>query len=140
MIEQQAADFMIGFLILCSIILLLIFFAHYDTRQITKRNVDEFMKRMPSELITMPKQEIKLMVDFYEANKNLDDVPGNVLPPIGATVQIHLASRSAWVEHTVVGYYVTIAQDRTYQINVRVIDENGYENARYLGDIVWNKS
>lgn len=68
----------------------------------------------------------------------LPPVEGDVLPPIGAKVLIHLASQDAWVEHTVAGYYVWpnhgLVQS-VFRVFVRVRDRDGYLNARCLQDI-----
>lgn len=75
----------------------------------------------------------------------LEPVSGDLLPPMGSTVLIHLASQDAWVEHTVVGYYVWPAQphqikgdvenSNAHRVFVRVRDAEGYLNARLLRDV-----
>lgn len=70
---------------------------------------------------------------------NLPPVEGDLLPAIGSKVLIHLASLSAWVEHTVVGYYVweslTHEDGRLHRVFVRVADSDGIINARMLRDV-----
>jgi hypothetical protein len=68
----------------------------------------------------------------------LDPVHGDLLPPMGSKVLIHLARQDAWVEHTVVGYYVHGAHaggTHLHRVFVRVKDSEGYSNARMLCDI-----
>ena len=74
----------------------------------------------------------------------LDNVEGNILPPIGASVAIHLASSDTWADHTVVGYYVWGPlggiSDSYSRVFVRVVDGQGVLNARLLKDVKWNRS
>ncbi|MGW7235700.1 Lar family restriction alleviation protein [Pseudomonas fulva] len=68
----------------------------------------------------------------------LPPVDGDLLPPIGSKVLIHLARENEWVEHTVVGYYAweNLRSDPSvHRVCVRVRDADGYLNARGLGDI-----
>lgn len=68
----------------------------------------------------------------------LEPVTGDQLPPVGAKVLIHLARQDEWVEHTVVGYYAwkDLGGDANlHRVFVRVVDANGYENARLLCDV-----
>ena len=68
----------------------------------------------------------------------LKSEPDDVLPPIGAEVQIHLGSLNKWVTHTVVGYcaWPSHGGDATLQrVSVRVCDQNGVPNARLLRDV-----
>lgn len=73
-----------------------------------------------------------------DARDALPPVEGDVLPPIGSTVLIHLASSCKWVPHTVVGYYVWpnhgLVQS-VFRVFVRVRSADGYLNARCLQDI-----
>lgn len=61
------------------------------------------------------------------------------LPPLGSKVEIHLASTDSWVEHTVVGYYVWTGSaaygGTAWRVFVRVMDANGYLNARDLSSV-----
>ena len=68
----------------------------------------------------------------------LPPVNGDLLPPVGSKVLIHLAREDEWVEHTVVGYYAweNLRPDPSvHRVCVRVRDADGYLNARGLGDI-----
>ncbi|MDH1575470.1 hypothetical protein [Pseudomonas sp. GD03746] len=68
----------------------------------------------------------------------LPPVVGDLLPPVGSKVLIHLAREDEWVEHTVVGYYAweNLRPDPSvHRVCVRVRDADGYLNARGLGDI-----
>lgn len=66
----------------------------------------------------------------------IDRVDGDRLPALGTKVKIHLARADAWVEHTVVGYYVWPAQTGSgWRVFVRVRDAAGYLNARNLEDV-----
>ena len=70
--------------------------------------------------------------------EGLESVPGDPLPPIGDRVLIHLSRSDAWVEQTVVGYYVWGDLDgdcRRQRVFVRVVDAQGYQNARMLCDV-----
>lgn len=68
----------------------------------------------------------------------LEPVVGDLLPPIGSTVLIHLSSQDAWVEHTVTGYYAwgdLSGNPRLQRVFVRVVDADGTRNARMLCDV-----
>lgn len=67
----------------------------------------------------------------------LDPVVGDLLPPMGSKVLIHLARQDQWVEHTVVGYYVWggLLDPYAHRVYVRVMDSDGYPNARMLCDV-----
>jgi hypothetical protein len=69
----------------------------------------------------------------------LTPVEGDLLPPVGSKVLIHLARQEEWVEHTVVGYYVWGGLDgrdeRMHRVFVRVVSANGFLNARMLRDV-----
>lgn len=68
----------------------------------------------------------------------LEPVEGDLLPPVGSKVLIHLASPDAWVEHTVAGYYVwgDLSGDKhLHRVFVRVVSDGGYPNARLLCDV-----
>lgn len=69
--------------------------------------------------------------------KPLPPVDGDLLPPVGSQVLIHLARQDKWVEHTVVGYYVWGAfdSDTLHRVFVRVQDSDGILNARSLRDV-----
>jgi hypothetical protein len=85
------------------------------------------------------------MVGAFIESDPLEPVSGDLLPPIGSTVQIHLNSRNAWVDHTVVGYYVygalahqvkgDPAQSNAHRVFVRVVDAEGTPNARLLSEV-----
>jgi hypothetical protein len=69
---------------------------------------------------------------------SLKAIDGDVLPPIGSDVLIHLASIDKWMPHTVVGYYVWPSLDgnsRLQRVFVRVRDVEGTQNARMLCDV-----
>lgn len=73
----------------------------------------------------------------------LEPVEGDLLPPVGSKVLIHLARQDEWVEHTVAGYYVWGAlshqvrdgEKDAHRVFVRVKDANGYDNARLLSGV-----
>ncbi|MCA0188093.1 MAG: hypothetical protein LCH90_19280 [Proteobacteria bacterium] len=68
----------------------------------------------------------------------LEPVTGDLLPPIGSTVLIHLNSQDAWVEHTVTGYYAwgdRSGNPRLQRVFMRVVSADGYLNARMLCDV-----
>lgn len=68
----------------------------------------------------------------------LKQVDGDLLPPIGTQVLIHLAREELWVPHTVIGYYVwgDLARNPNLQrVFVRVKSHEGCENARMLCDV-----
>ena len=68
----------------------------------------------------------------------LEPVHGDVLPPIGTEVLIHLASLDKWVAHRVVGYYAwpdLKGNASLHRVFVRVVDRDGCLNARLLRDI-----
>jgi hypothetical protein len=67
----------------------------------------------------------------------LDPVHGDVLPPIGSTVQIQLGD-SGWFDHTVTGYYAWPnhgLDKNVHRVFVRVKDAAGTPNARLLADV-----
>lgn len=89
--------------------------------------------------ITIPAQQSPAV-----AVPDLDSVDGDILPPVGASVAIHLGSCDKWVNHTVVGYYawgplggIDSAYSRVF---VRVVDDQGILNARLLKDVMWDKN
>lgn len=73
----------------------------------------------------------------------LEPVEGDLLPPVGSKVLIHLGRQDEWVEHTVAGYYVWPAhpfqikegQKDAHRVFVRVVDAKGYDNARLLSEV-----
>lgn len=68
----------------------------------------------------------------------LEPVEGDQLPPIGSKVLIHLASSDAWIEHTVAGYYAwgdLGGNANLHRVFVRVVDADGFTNARLLKDV-----
>lgn len=68
----------------------------------------------------------------------LPPVDGDLLPPIGSKVLIHLGREDKWAEHTVVGYYAWGnhgLDQNVYRVFVRVRDAEGYLNARLLRDV-----
>jgi hypothetical protein len=73
-----------------------------------------------------------------KAAEPLEPVHGDVLPPIGSKVLIHLASCDEWIEHTVAGYYAwgdLDGDEYLHRVFVRVRDSAGYLNARLLKDV-----
>lgn len=73
-----------------------------------------------------------------EPSAPLPPVNGDLLPPIGSKVLIHLAREDKWVEHTVVGYYAWEnhrPDPSVHRVFVRVRDAEGYLNARLLSDV-----
>jgi len=79
-----------------------------------------------------------LDTQVHPATPMLPPVEGDLLPPVGTKVLIHLASSKAWVEHEVVGYYVwgDLKGDPDLQrVNVRVKSQSGYLNARMLSEV-----
>lgn len=73
-----------------------------------------------------------------EAIEPLERVSGDLLPPVGSVVHIHLGRQDAWVPHTVTGYYAwaDLGGSRALQrLFVRVKDSQGYPNARLLQDV-----
>lgn len=72
------------------------------------------------------------------AGDRVDAVEGDLLPPVGSKVLIHLARQDEWVEHTVTGYYAWADLSGRYDVHrvfVRVVDAAGYDNARLLKDV-----
>lgn len=68
----------------------------------------------------------------------LEPIEGDLLPAIGEKVLIHLASSDKWVSHRVTGYYVwgNHGENKNlHRVFVRVVDRDGYPNARLLGDV-----
>lgn len=68
----------------------------------------------------------------------LGPVVGDKLPPVGSKVLIHLARQDEWIEHTVTGYYVwgdLGGNPYLHRVFVRVMDSEGYDNARLLKDV-----
>lgn len=79
--------------------------------------------------------EVKALVE----DSTLQPVHGDVLPPIGSTVLIHLARSDSWVPHTVVGYYAWPdlgGNTGLHRLFIRVKDADGYLNARLLEDVI----
>lgn len=91
----------------------------------------EFMAMLPSEIASV-------IGGLRKAEQPLEPVSGDELPAIGSKVFIRLGSSAAWVEHTVVGYYVWGNHgfdQRVHRVFVRVRDAEGYLNVRLLSDV-----
>ena len=72
-----------------------------------------------------------------QAGMALAPVGGDMLPPIGERVLIHVATENAWITHMVVGYYVwpwgkENMENNLWRVFVRVVSDKGHENAREL--------
>lgn len=80
--------------------------------------------------------------------RELPPVEGDLLPAVGCPVRVHLASSDRWVEQRVAGYYVWPAlrsqkirdpqpspKVDLYRVFVRLLDQDGIENARLLSDL-----
>lgn len=85
-------------------------------------------------------EQIKAMMDRLAVYEKVasDPVEGDLLPAVGEVVEIHLNSSNTWEKHTVTGYYVWAAHsgaENLHRVSVRVVDSNGYPNARSLSDI-----
>lgn len=68
----------------------------------------------------------------------LEPVEGDLLPAVGDTVLIHLSRPDGWFPHRVVGYYAwgdRSGSKSLYRVFVRVVDAEGYTNARPLDAI-----
>lgn len=68
----------------------------------------------------------------------LEPVEGDLLPAVGDTVLIHLSRPDGWFPHRVVGYYAwgdRSGSKSLYRVFVRVVDAEGYLNARPLDAI-----
>lgn len=80
---------------------------------------------------------LKKLTDWASMLPN-EPVEGDLLPPLGSTVLIHLGRSDQWVPHTVVGYYVwgdRKCDPHLHRVFVRVRDADGFLNARLLSDI-----
>ena len=83
------------------------------------------------------------LIAHQPAQEQAEKVDGDMLPPVGAKVLIHLGRQDAWVEHTVTGYYVWPAckhqvkdgEKDAHRVFVRVKDAQGYDNARLLSEV-----
>jgi len=67
----------------------------------------------------------------------LEPVHGDVLPPVGSKVHVELGS-SGWHEQTVTGYYAWPSHGldkNLHRVFVRVVDDQGTQNARLLADV-----
>lgn len=114
----------------------------------------DFWKRMyewreawltgPAERLTRAADDLIAYIDGRTAGTApLDPVEGDLLPPVGSRVLIHLGRQDAWIEHTVTGYYVWCAlshqvregEKNSHRVFVRVKDANGYDNARLLSEV-----
>ncbi len=86
---------------------------------------------------TMKRVDDLLAHQSAPAAAPLDHVHGDVLPPVGSTVQIQLGD-SGWFDHTVTGYYAWPnhgLDKNVHRVFVRVKDSSGTPNARLLADI-----
>ena len=100
----------------------------------------EYAKRLTLGHIRFSMEELSALFAEIERLRAapLPAVEGDILPAVGSKVLIHLASQDAWVEHTVVGYYVWPNHGlapRVFRVFVRVRDADGLLNARSLEDI-----
>jgi len=74
----------------------------------------------------------------WPTNLKFDPVDGDLLPSVGSTIFIELASSKTWEPHTVTGYYVwgdLGGDEYLNRVFVRCISKQGYSNARMLRDI-----
>lgn len=90
-------------------------------------------------------REIREDLERYRRSEPeaLDPIEGDLLPPIGEKVLIHLASRDEWVEHEVIGYYVWGDHGGgryLHRVFVRVRNSEGVQNARLLSEVIWHKT
>lgn len=84
---------------------------------------------------TIPESILDLLEE-YAFLRTLESVSGDKLPPIGSQVEIHLGRQDAWVCHVVVGYFAWGSHSgKDYRVFVRVMDNEGYLNARLLDEI-----
>lgn len=60
---------------------------------------------------------------------------GNVLPPVGYLVSIHLGRSDTWVNHTVTGHAVHVLEGGKMIALVNVIDDKGFPNQRTWSDV-----
>lgn len=83
----------------------------------------------------IPKSVLGLLEE-YTFLRTLEPVNSDKLPPIGSEVEIHLGRQDAWVRHVVVGYFAWGSHSgKDYRVFVRVMDDEGYLNARLLDEI-----
>ena len=62
-------------------------------------------------------------------------VAGNVLPPVGYLVSIHLGRSETWVNHTVTGHAVHVLDNGKLLALVNVIDDKGFPNQRNWSEV-----
>jgi len=94
---------------------------------------------LPSQL----EQFVSMLTAQQPAQEQAEPVDGDMLPPVGTKVLIHLGRQDEWVEHTVTGYYVWPAckhqvkngEKDAHRVFVRVKDARGYDNARLLSEV-----
>ena len=100
-----------------------------DLREVSSRRIVDTLDQQAIEALKQ--------LGWTPPSKPIPPVEGDLLPPIGSKVLIHLASCDEWVEHEVVGYYVwpELRPGMGYRVNVRVRDKAGYLNARALKDV-----
>ena len=105
---------------------------------------DSFPLHAPTDVERAMVAEIAdLRTRLAREERALEPVEGDLLPQIGSKVLIHLTRRDAWVEHTVVGYYVWFAlshqvkddKKNAHRVFVRVKDADGHYNARLLSEV-----
>lgn len=80
----------------------------------------------------------RVMLAAAPDNAEQKPVHGDVLPPVGTDVLIHLASKDAWQAHEVTGYYAWPSLNGSVglqRVFVCVRDSAGYPNARMLCDV-----
>jgi hypothetical protein len=100
-----------------------------------KKAVEKWNRRAP---ITLDQAKQVLSEVGMLAVPVLDDVVGDVMPPVGSTVKIHLASTDEWVDTTVIGYYAwgdLDGNESLHRLFVRVQHDSGVENVRLLKDV-----
>lgn len=99
---------------------------------------DNFTRRTGKPVNGWPERVRALLTAADAGAGGLEPVEGDLLPPVGSKVLIHLASPDAWVEHTVAGYYVwgdLGGNKHLHRVFVRVVSNSGYPNARMLHEV-----
>lgn len=89
-------------------------------------------------LLRLAQEMEKELVLKAEIPPKLEEVLGDQLPPVGASVGVYLGSSKTPVPHKVVGYYAwgdLKGDSNLHRLFVRVVDSAGYFNSRLLKDV-----
>ncbi|QYW06524.1 hypothetical protein uan_112 [Pseudomonas phage UAntarctica] len=98
---------------------------------------NEFGMRLYDTQVKMVVRRVREKIAAHRQPPNWEggpDIMGNLLPPLGSVVSIHLGRSDSWVNHRVTGYTARLV-DGQVRLCVDVMDAKGYPNQRAINEI-----